>query len=875
MQDDRDSVLDQLTVTEAEALLYDQTFWLRDKQLPPPGDWSVWLIRSGRGFGKALALDTPIPTRMGWTTMGAIVPGEQVFDELGTLCTVVEVHPVTFNEPCVRVSFSDGTEVVCDRDHLWNTIDARGRKRARESKSAQWNFAETRSAHAIQQTLMHQQRERNHCIPCCAPLQLPEQEFTIHPYVLGAWLGDGASRDASIYKPDVELFEEIERCGETTTIRNTRDGECSARGIGVTDRLRDSVSGRFATDPNSFYARLKALDLIGNKHVPLQYLRGSQTQRLALLQGLMDTDGYCSQGGYVEFCSTTENLARGVHELAVSLGMKPTISEGRATLKGVDYGPAWSVCWTPYEKVFRLPRKRDRQKLPGAQASRQSRRYIVAVENVTSVPVRCITVDSASELYLCGRGMVPTHNTRSGSNFVHQRAMQQPGRWIAMIAKTPADARDYMIEGPGGILKNTRPNERPHYEPSKRRLTWPNGSWATIYSDEEPDQLRGFSGDTAWLDEFAKFRYAKEVWDNLQFGMRERSNDRPRILISTTPRPIKILNDIAKDRSTVVIDGSSYENRDNLDPSWFANLAKYEGTRFGRQEIHGEVLEDVSGALWTRDSIERLRVAESDKPTMRRIIVAIDPSASSDEDSDEAGVVVCGLGQDGEGYVLADASGRMSPTQWAQKAIQLYEEFEADLIVGEVNNGGEMIETTLRVLKPGVAYKAITASRGKVLRAEPVSTLYERSLVHHVGAFPALEDQMCAFTLDWNRVSAGYSPDRVDALVYALTELMLGSAEQWIAFFGAMAKASQQAQIDSNVTPIRRGENKQPELPQNRVTEAYNKVAGPAAQAKQKCAWCGEDLGSSVATDGEDKYHNDHNLDCYRLMLRNGRKVSA
>jgi phage terminase large subunit-like protein len=198
--------------------------------------------------------------------------------------------------------------------------------------------------------------------------------------------------------------------------------------------------------------------------------------------------------------------------------------------------------------------------------------------------------------------------TVAGACWVHERAMEHPGRWIALVARTPADARDYMIEGPGGILKNTHPRERPLYEVSKRRITWPNRSWATIFSDEEPDQLRGFSGDTAWLDELCKFQNVADTWNNLQFGMREKSNDRPRVLVTTTPRPTPILIQIERLPSTVVITGSSYENRKNLDPHWFEDvLQRYDGTRLGRQEINAEILEDVQGALWTRELLDRCR----------------------------------------------------------------------------------------------------------------------------------------------------------------------------------------------------------------------------------------------------------------------------
>lgn len=196
-----------------------------------------------------------------------------------------------------------------------------------------------------------------------------------------------------------------------------------------------------------------------------------------------------------------------------------------------------------------------------------------------------------------GRGF---GKSRSGGGWVHVRAMAVPKRWCALVAKTPADARDVMIEGPAGILRNSPPDERPYYEPSKRRIVWPNGSWGTIYSAEESDQLRGYSGDTAWLDEFGKYSNPREVWDNLQFGMREASVDQPRVCITTTPRPLPILEEIEADPTTVTVKGSSYENRGNLAPTWFSKtLAKYEGTRLGRQEIHGERLDDVEGRVYS------------------------------------------------------------------------------------------------------------------------------------------------------------------------------------------------------------------------------------------------------------------------------------
>ena len=370
----------------------------------------------------------------------------------------------------------------------------------------------------------------------------------------------------------------------------------------------------------------------------------------------------------------------------------------------------------------------------------------------------------ATWILRAGRGF---GKTRSGAQWFHERAMQQR-RWMALVARTPADARDFCIEGVGGILRNVPPNEKPHYEPSKRRLTWKNGTWATIYSDDEPDQLRGFSGDTAWLDEFGKYKNPEDVWDNLQFGMREASKDKPRRIITTTPKPIKILKTIEAMPDTVTVIGSSYENRSNLDADWFdKTLRPYEGTRLGRQEIHAEIIEDVEGALWNVGQIEKTRVERA--PEMKRIVIAVDPAVTAKAESDETGIVVVGRGTDDHGYVLADLSMRASPNRWANEVVRAYYKHYADRVVAEVNNGGDLVSTVIRGVDANISYSDVRAKRGKYTRAEPVAALYEQFRIHHVGAFPQLEDQMTTW------VPGDKSPDRIDALVWGFTELFLNN----------------------------------------------------------------------------------------------------
>jgi phage terminase large subunit-like protein len=367
-------------------------------------------------------------------------------------------------------------------------------------------------------------------------------------------------------------------------------------------------------------------------------------------------------------------------------------------------------------------------------------------------------------LIQAGRGW---GKTRTGAEWVREQ-IEAGKRRIALIGPTAADCRDVMVEGDSGLL-NVCGSNRPNYEPSKRRITWPNGAIATTYSADEPDRLRGPQHDAAWADEPAAWKYPTDAWDMLMFGLR--LGDNPRVVATTTPRPIQLVRDLIALPGTVITRGRTADNAANLAPQFLEQIVgKYEGTRLGRQELDGELLDDVPGALWQRKQIDDCRVGipgRPDPPTMTRIVVAIDPAMTSGEKADETGIVAAGVGADGEWYVLADRSCRETPDAWARRAVGLYGELSADRIVAEVNNGGEMVEHTLRTIDKTIPYKALHASRGKRVRAEPIAALYEQGKVHHVGSFPQLEDQQCAFVPD----DYDGSPDRVDALVWALTEL--------------------------------------------------------------------------------------------------------
>lgn len=338
-------------------------------------------------------------------------------------------------------------------------------------------------------------------------------------------------------------------------------------------------------------------------------------------------------------------------------------------------------------------------------------------------------------------------------------------RLVNIIGATADDARDIMIEGESGILAICPDHERPHYMPSKRRLEWPNGGRSLIFTGEEPDRLRGKQHEKLWADELAAWRYP-EAWDQAMFGLR--LGDNPQAVITTTPKPTAIVKELLKNEHTVITTGTTYENRANLAEAFYdAIITKYEGTRLGRQELLAEILSDVPGALWKRDQIDDDRVKPADVPGLMRVIVAIDPAVSTSEGASETGIVVAAVGDDGHGYVLDDLTIKATPQGWASRAVKAYYTHNGDRIVGEVNNGGDMVEHTVRMVDDKVAFKQIRASRGKHTRAEPIAALYEQGRVHHVGTFAEMEDQMCTW------VPGDDSPDRMDALVWALTELML------------------------------------------------------------------------------------------------------
>lgn len=350
-----------------------------------------------------------------------------------------------------------------------------------------------------------------------------------------------------------------------------------------------------------------------------------------------------------------------------------------------------------------------------------------------------------------------------GSHWLLEKARSGNHANLALVGESAADVRDYMVEGPSGILQEAPDDFRPDYQPSKRRITFPNGARATTYSGDKPGQLRGFSGSVMWLDELAKYRYADEVADQIGYTLRE--GESQQLLITTTPRPIDVIKDLVEDPNAEVITGSSFENKANLGGRMLRKIRAVEGTRLGRQEVHAEIIDANPGALWSYDDFRRV----DEPPALKRIVVGVDPSGGGDD----IGIGAAGLGVDGRGYVLSDDTMNGSPNAWAMTTKACYERHEADLIVAERNFGGDMVESNIRSVDANLPVKMVPASRGKQQRAEPVHNLYEQGKIFHVGTFSELEDEMT----QWDPEESDWSPNRLDWCVWALTELMLG--ETW------------------------------------------------------------------------------------------------
>lgn len=378
--------------------------------------------------------------------------------------------------------------------------------------------------------------------------------------------------------------------------------------------------------------------------------------------------------------------------------------------------------------------------------------------------------EKSNWLVMAGRGF---GKTRVGSEQVRKWVKNFP--IVNLVGPTAADVRDVMVQGTGAgsaIMEICRQDERPEYEKSNRRLTWPNGAVSLLFSAEEPERLRGPQCMKWWGDEVGAWKYPTEVMEQIDFTLRLGSS--PQAIYTTTPKPTKVIRELVADPETVITAGSTYDNKANLAAKFFSKIVrKYEGTRLGRQELLAELLTDNPGALWTLTAIDADRLSAVPRP-LWRLVVGVDPSVTSNQESAECGIGVAGIGPAPDGredpphfYVLDDLSLVASPNEWAQKVADAYTAHKADRVVAEVNNGGDLVEAIIRTKLMNVSYQAVHATRGKILRAEPIAALYEQHRVHHIGAFPQLEDEMCDYTGEKGQKS----PNRLDWLVWALWAL--------------------------------------------------------------------------------------------------------
>lgn len=372
--------------------------------------------------------------------------------------------------------------------------------------------------------------------------------------------------------------------------------------------------------------------------------------------------------------------------------------------------------------------------------------------------------DWAVWVILAGRGF---GKTRGGSEDIIESHFNRDLYNSALVGPTSLDVRRFMLYGESGIMSVAPKWFYPHHDKVNLKLIWPNGTESHIYTAEKPERMRGPNHDGAWCDELAAWRYLEETWENLEMTLRK--SEVPRTVITTTPKPRALLREILKDKETVVTGGSTYANKANLSGRFLARITRrHEGTRIGRQEIYAELLDEVEGALWKRKRLDELRVKPSDVPDMRQVAVGLDPPGTKNENSAEAGIVVCGIDARDHTYTLADISDRMSPNEWGKAAINAYYTWEADCIVAESNFGGDMVRNTIHTLDPNVPVVVVHTMRGKFIRAQPVAALAEQGRDHHAGSFSALEDQLCNFVPDGKEPS----PDRLDAKVWAMTYLL-------------------------------------------------------------------------------------------------------
>lgn len=797
-------VLSQLTEEEAEEILYEswRDIWARPEQLfEDHWEEPYILFQGGRGAGKAVKVDEALITaNRGWITVDDAEVGDQLFDENGEPCNITAIYEPTPEEIgyCYEFTFSDKTTLTACKDHQWVTWTHRDRKQFLRNKEfgdfppenwAKWRGdiyesrvpkgfnpktaknrekrptgdtygSEIRTSEEIVQTFRQNtaRKDLNHCIPVCKPLQFPEKHLSVDPYLYGYFLGDGLCNTSSFAIDPYDQGSFVDYC----------------RSIGE-DAESSKNKSHIIVNVKGFVSKLKAIGAEDKTYIPEEYLYNTEENRLWFLKGLLDSDGY-TDGKLIEFCATRKHLAELVYYLAASLGQKPVLSEGRATLNGKDCGTKYRVMWTPTINCFHLARKAEKFNYNNvSQKSRQQHRMI---KDYKKLPVqgrmKCFTVDSPNNMYLIGKNLIPTHNTRAGAEWIKEQ-VKKGQRQIVLAAPTSKDIRDVMVLGPSGVISvyNPKDPDRPKYEPSKSRVTWPqSGAVAMMISGETPELFRGNNLDIAWMDEPGSFT-DRDPFDQLALSLRRGIS---KMLITGTPRANELMIDLNErvGDDVKLLTSSTYANQQNLTDLFIKTVKKaYSGTRHEQLELEGKMILHSDDALWNLDLLERATVPEDDLPN--RFIkgaVAIDPAMSKNKHSDLTGIVLVLMGDDEKLYVMSDHSGKYSTSQWVGKALGLYYEWSDKIpmtLVVERNQGGSMVKESITRQDPFVPVKDVFATTSKLARAEPIALLYEQGIVKHVkgGGLKDLENEMISFDGKGKKKS----PDRMDALVMACTQL--------------------------------------------------------------------------------------------------------
>ena len=795
-------VISQLSEDDANEIVYEswRELWARDCQIfedywPEP----YILLQAGRGAGKCSQVEEALLiANKGWCTVDDAEVGDQLFDENGKLCNILAIYEPSQEEigHCYQFTFSDDSTITTCKDHQWVTWTHRDRKQFLRNKDngdfppknwAAWKGdiyraqpvkgenpktrkvrvptgekygGSIRTSQEIVETFRQNTKrgDLNHSIPTCKPLQFPKKSLIVDPYLYGYWLGDGCCKSSSFAIDPYDQNSFVDYCRKVG-----EDAESSKEKSEIIVSVRGWIT------------KLKQMGAETKENIPDEYLYNSEENRLLFLKGLLDSDGY-TDGKHIEFCAMRKHLAELVYYLAASLGQKPVLSEGRAKLNGKDYGTKYRVTWTPTINCFHLERKANKFNYHNvAQKSRQQHRMI---KDYKKLPVtgrmKCFTVDSPNNMYLIGKNLIPTHNTRAGSEWIKEQ-VRKGQRQIVLAAPTSKDIRDVQVLGPSGILSVYSPKDpdKPRYESSKSRVVWPKtGAVAMMISGETPELFRGNNLDIAWIDEPGSMP-SKDPFDQLALSLRSGIS---KMLITGTPRANELMIDLNERVGDDVrlLTSSTYENKENLSALFLKTVKKaYAGTRHEQLELEGKMILHSESALWSMELLERCTISESELPEkFIKGAVAIDPAMSKNKHSDNTGIVLVLMGEDEKLYVMSDHTGKYTTEQWVNKALGLYHEWANIVpmtIVVERNQGGVMCKESITRYEPFIPVKDVFATTSKMARAEPISLLYEQGLVKHVreAKMRLLENEMISFDGKGKKKS----PDAMDSLVMACTQL--------------------------------------------------------------------------------------------------------